>query len=451
MTKAAIKGNISEVKGMLEEAGLDLAKELTAADDERLGYAMVKPSGELNTFLYVDQIPDLIKWHVLNPEMQGHSLCFLGSSAIGKTFAVRQGFNEAAQEMGRNPIFHEMHVSQMGPTDIMGVPRDDGKGRTEWFVPAKFALAKALPQHEQDYLKFRAHYQATGEIDHTMMRDHDFYGYFWDEVTNPAQPSIVHQCFSLWYGNYVADHPLVGDAFHVLAGNRVQDRTNSIYLAASATSRLGLIEAVPRLSGWLKAFAMKPVTIAGEEFSKVHPLVVAYLTRFSDRFSPDNSGLPQMTPYPSPRTWTYVSDALYANDRMPLPDNVLFAEVAGRVGNADARNFWAFRDHWKDLPDVNRMLNSEAKPGESFGYLPAPFPKRTDLLIIMGTQMISKLNERNAQRFMAFMLDNEKFTPEIAAMTMKLLRPADKLESLAYKWAPREFGAWAAKYRNLLF
>lgn len=455
MTK---KSNIETVRSMLDEAGEELFDQLSNADDERLGYATVKPSGDFATFLYVDQIPDVIEWSLLNPELHSHTMCFLGSSAIGKTYAVREGFRRAAEKMGRpivdaegNDTFHEMHVSQLGPTDILGVPRDDGHKRTDWYVPKKFALKNAHPEHDAAYQRFVETYRATGNLQYDLMKGYPLYGYFWDEVTNPSQPSIVHQCFSLWYGNYVADHPLVGDAFHVLAGNRVQDRTNSIYLAASATTRLGLIEAVPRLSGWLKAWAMQPIEIADEEFTRVHPLVIAYLHRFSDRFSPDASTLPQMTPFPSPRTWTYVSDLLYANDRFPLPDNVLFASVAGRIGQSDARLFWAFRDHWKDLPDINKMLNSPAKPGETFGWLPNPWPKRTDVQVIMGTQMISKLNARNAERFMAFMSDQEKFPPEIAAMTMKLLRPSGKLDSLSSEWDRKGFSEWSRKFRSLLF
>ena len=439
-----------DIHDMLDDASRNLIRRLDTDDDAALGYHATKPMDSIETVVYVDQIPDLVRWHALDPQLHGHTLCFLGSSAIGKTDAVRQGLREAAAEMGRRLELHEMHVSQMGPTDVMGVPRDDGQGRTVWYPPRKFALDSAEPGHREAYEAFREHHRRTGVADWRALEPHPFYAYFWDEVTNPSMPSVIHQCFSLWYGNYVADHPLVPGTMHVLAGNRVQDGTNSINLARSAATRLGLVQVLPRFAGWLKAFAMQQVTYAGQSYSRVHPLVIAYLARFSDRFSPDPSGLPQMEPFPSPRTWTYVSDALYAHDRNPLPDALLFAEVAGRIGVSDARNFWAFREHWRELPDIGRMLDSPARPDSAFGWLPQPWPERPDLRLVMGTHMVNLLDQDNAKRFIAFMSDSDKFSGEQVAATMRLLRPAGKLEPLATRWAPKEFTDWAFKQASLM-
>ncbi len=438
-----------KINDRLSRAGIDVAEML--ASDNTLDAGSPSISGMENA-LYIDQIPDLIRWHLMTPELHDHVTLILGPSAIGKTYAIRQGLAAAAQAMGREHILHEEHVSQMGPTDVMGVPREDGHGRTVWFPPRKFALQSAHPEHQKAYDLFLADYQRSGSPDWSLMQRFPLYAYFLDEITNPSNPSIVHQLFSLIYGKFVADHKLVGDAAIIAAGNRVEDRTNSIYLAASATSRMTIMQAVPRFSGWLRSWALQPVTIGGEEHSREHPAVIAYLTRFTEKFAPNSSAAPQMEPFPSPRTWTHVSELLYAHDRNPVSEELLFAAVAGRIGLADARQFWAFRENWRDLPDVNRLLNSRPQGEGAYGWMPRTWPvNRPDLLCIMGTQMVTKLNAGNARRFMAFLNNPELFPPEWTAVPMRLLRPAGKLDALMNDWDEDGFQTWAEANQSLLF
>ncbi|MGI9252240.1 MAG: hypothetical protein ACR2J8_00705, partial [Thermomicrobiales bacterium] len=259
----------SKINERLSRIGVDVAEMLS----NESSFDQPGDHLTLENMVYIDQIPDLVKWHLLTPELHNHVMLILGPSAIGKTYAIRQGLTEAASAMGREHILFEEHVSQMGPTDVMGVPREDGHGRTVWYPPRKFALQSAHPEHQKAYDDFLREYRDTGRINWNTLKPYPLYAYFLDEITNPSNPSIVHQLFSLIYGKFVADHKLVGDAAIIAAGNRVEDRTNSIYLAASATSRMSIMQAVPRFSGWLLTWALKPVTIGGQEHSREHPVV----------------------------------------------------------------------------------------------------------------------------------------------------------------------------------
>lgn len=432
-----------------------LRQRLAAVSDADLGYAPPASSGTLATTIHVHEIPDLVKWSIVEPSLHQHALCFLGSSAIGKTYAVRQGFLAACEELDRRPVLHELHVSQMGPTDVLGVPRDDGKGRTVWHPPRMFPLESAAPDHARQYREATEDLAAHNEwyIYWDAMREYPQYGLFFDEVTNPSNPSIIHQCFSIWHGKFVADHRLLPDTAIILAGNRVQDRTNSIPLAASATSRLDMIEVVPSLAGWLQSWAMDVVRHEAEDYdghndrTRVHPLVIAFLHRNSHLFAPDASGTPQMEPFPAPRNWSYVSDLLYAAETRPLPDRLLFAAVAGRVGDKAARDLWAFRQHAAELPDVDLLLNTD---GDPYGWLPEEWPRRLDLLHILAVQMVHALNETNSRRFMTFMLDEDKLPPEVAAAASRMLRPAGKLDPLADAWQPDLFERFGDKYHEFL-
>lgn len=432
-------------------AGEEVRDFLSRAGDRELGYAAATPSGTLATTIHVHEIPDLVHFTMVNPTLHDHALCFLGGSAIGKTYAIRQGFHAACAEMGRTPVLHELHVSQMGPTDVMGVPRDDGKGRTVWYPPRIFPLAAAHPDHEREYRlaaqEFDEHPIFYNYVER--MEQHPQYGLFFDEVTNPSNPSILHQCFSIWHGKFVADHRLVGDTAILLAGNRVEDRTNSIPLAASATSRLDMVEVIPSLAGWLQSWAMVPDRRDGRH-TREHPLVIAFLLRNSDRFSPPTAGVPQMQPYPAPRTWSYVSDLLYAADDCRIADGLLFASIAGRVGDAAARDLWAFRDNYADLPSVSLLLDTD-DASNGYGWLPDEWPKRLDILYLLATQMVQRLDEANSARFMRFMLDRERFPREVAVTAFKLLRPAGKLDDLADDWQPELFNEFGAQNFAFIF
>lgn len=396
--------------------------------------------------VYTHQIPKMIKFAALNPEMWNTSLLFLGPTAIGKTEAIRQGLDEAAEEMGRHLNLTELHVSQMGPVDALGVPRERN-GRTYWAPLEKWPLSTALEGHDEQVTRYIDHYHETGERDYTMLPK-EWYVHFHDEVTNPSSPQIPHQLFTSWIGDstsrMIGSNRLVRDYMVILAGNRVADGTNSIPLAASATTRLGIIEVVPHFGGWLQNYAFQTKRIGGENVSRIHPIVIAYLQRFNAKFAPqDLNKRSAMDPFPTPRNWTFVSDILYTNERNPLDEDLLKAAIAARVGSACCQEFFSFIAHYKDIPNVDRVLRGE----EVHNW---PRKDRTDLLMILGTQMVVKVDEKTAPVFVKLMTDDKKFSNEVAIATMRQLRPAGKLADVIYKWAPKEFLEFTQKYGSLM-
>jgi hypothetical protein len=470
----------SRFREILEDAGIEFLSSNDEIDDAELKYEVAETvKSGLSPFVYVHDIPKLIKHSLLDPEQHGKAYFFTGPSAIGKTDAVNQGFMEAALEMGREGIFREMHVSQMVISDVTGIPREGrrpavnletgeyvkdpatgevlmvGDGRTVFYPPQAFALQQSLPLHQQAYERFRENWKKTGNADWSIMtgpEGHRFplYGYFWDEVTNPSTPATVHQCFSLWYGNKVAEHRLVGDAFHVLAGNRPEDQTNSIPLARSAASRVCIIPAVPSLAGWLSNWGLKMQNVGGQEQTREHPAVITFLHNNSRYFAPNTSGFTPMSAFPSPRTWSFVSRDLYSNDRNPLPANLLTAKIAGHVGNDAAQLFATFLTHWERMIDVRKLLDSPQKGDGPFGWLPQSWPKEMDLRMMMALQMMSMVDKGNAQRFMHFMMDEEKFQPEMIVLIIKLMNQSGKLAQVAEQWATLEFAQWAMKYKGFV-
>jgi hypothetical protein len=449
--------NASQVISGLRDAQ-DEVVDLLTLDDRSMNYASEHKSTMANTIM-IHQLPEVIRWHANDPGLRGMTLAIMGPSAIGKTEAIRAGLLSAASDQGRDLKLSEQHVSQMMVTDVAGVPRDDGMGRTVWYPPRAFALKSAHPEHVLALAQFDDKWKNQGIADWEIMENFPLYAYFWDEVTNPATPQTVHQCFSLWMGNQVAGHELVGDAMHILAGNRKIDGTNSIDLAKSATTRLSIIEALPSLGGWMTNFALRTFSLMNtkgemEEYTHIHPTVISFLHQNSGRFAPVTVGLDPMLPHPSPRTWDFVSRIMYANDRNPLSEEILRAKIASHIGTGDTTQFWSFRNYWEKLPDVNRLLNSPEVPSNNgYGWLPAEWPKKSDVDIrmIIMTQMVAKLNEKNAPRFMKFMMDDTKMSPELAAAAIKMLKPLDKLKKLAYEWARDDFAEWSRRNANFIF
>lgn len=407
-------------------------------------------SSTMGHTIKVHQVADFVAMHALNPDLWGHTLCLLGPTAIGKTEGVRQGLQQAAQTMNRTLNLTELHVSQMGPVDALGVPREENK-QTYWAPPKIWPLASTqeeLHQHQTKVQRFLDAYTKQGALAYDLLPE-NWFVHFHDEVTNPSSPQVPHQLFPAWCGDndgrMIGGHRLVRDYFVVLAGNRVEDGTNSINLAASAVTRLSLVEVIPHFLGWLKNYAFKPRMIAGKEMACIHPLVITYLYKHSKDFAPqDQSERSPMDPFPTPRAWKFISDLLYANDLNPIPVDLLRAAIAGRLGAATTQQFFSFIKHYGELPDVDKLMRGE--PIHNF-----PAKSRMDLLSILGTNMILKLNEHNAHIFMQYMLDDTKFSPEMAAMVMKQLRPANKLSPLVRIWAPLQFASFVDKHRQFVF
>lgn len=440
--------SINDVKDNLIDNGIDLDADITTLTNP--DWIDHRSGGEISQVIYVHQVPEFVAFHAMNPDLWGHTVGLFGPTAIGKTEAVRQGLELAAERMGRKLWMTELHVSQMGPVDALGVPRERD-GRTYWAPMEMWPLAEVLEKrygHETQVQQFLANYRKTGKVNFEMLPE-DWYVHFHDEVTNPSSPQVPHQLFPSWLGDgqgrKIGGHRLVSDFQVVLAGNRVEDGTNSINLAASAVTRMGVIEVVPHYGGWLQHYAFKPRMINGEEATKIHPIVIAYLNKFNRSFAPqEQNERSPMEPFPTPRNWKYVSDIFYAHESYPLKDELLKSAIVGRVGASTAQELFTFITHYKDLPDVDKLMK---------GADISNFPKknRPDLLCILGTQMVMKLNESNAKVFMKYMNDEEKFPPEISAMTMRQLRPANKLTDLVRNWAPQEFSKWTEQKRAFVF
>src|SRR5688500_5399727 len=100
-------GNVEKVRDLLTDANNEKLSSLSKFDDAYMNYDTPTIEGNLNAYLYVHQIPDLIKWRAMDPGLRGQTICILGPSAIGKTDAVRQGLKAAAEAMGRPLVDHE--------------------------------------------------------------------------------------------------------------------------------------------------------------------------------------------------------------------------------------------------------------------------------------------------------------------------------------------------------
>lgn len=437
--------SITDVQDRLLDSGINLNADITQVHHEN--WVEHRPIGDLSHSVYVHQVPQLIATHALNPDLWGHTLCLLGPTAIGKTEGVRQGLEQAADTMRRTLNLTELHVSQMGPVDALGVPREENK-QTYWAPPKIWPLAvneQERTGHQDRVQLFLDGYRREGTLAYDLLPQ-DWFVHFHDEVTNPASPQVPHQLFPAWcgdsHGRMIGGHRLVRDYFVVLAGNRVQDGTNSINLASSAVTRLGLIEVVPHFGGWLQNYAFRQRMVAGKPSSQIHPAIIAYLNKFNRHFAPQElDERSPMDPFPTPRNWTYVSDLFYAHQTSALPDELFRAAVAGRIGDATARELFTFLSYYSELPDVDKLLRGEPVPN-------FPAKNRIDLLAILGTQMVVQLNAKNAKVFMQYINDDTKFPPEVAAMTMKQLRPAGKLRDLASTWAKPEFAQFTANFKR---
>lgn len=208
----------------------------------------------------------------------------IGRHGIGKSEILKQAAD--ALKIG----FLVRDLSLMEPTDLIGMPRIDGK-YTVYFPP------NWLPQDGGGLLVF--------------------------EELNRCATFMQAPCLQLLTARQLNDYVLPADWLPVAVINPDDGNYETSHLDPALLSRFVKINVAPDRNRWL-AWATK---------SGVHSQVLNYVrcdeTVFDEAVS-------------NPRAWKMTSDILKANDDQPSSSLVLRRLVAGTVGDARAAAFMRF-------------------------------------------------------------------------------------------------------------
>jgi hypothetical protein len=216
----------------------------------------------------------------------------------------------------------DLRMGQMEPTDIRGIPffnKDIGK--MDWAPPID------LPDEE-----FASKYPIVV--------------LFLDEM-NQAAPTVQAAAYQLILNRQVGKYKLPANVRIVAAGNRETDKGVTYRMPMPLANRFIHVEMRADFASW-QTWAV----LNGQ-----HKDVVGYLSfakQDLNDFNPQSSS----RSYPTPRSWSFVSELL--SDET-IDNDTLFNLVAGAVGDGLAVKFMAHRKISGRVPAPSDILSGKVK------------------------------------------------------------------------------------------
>lgn len=322
-----------------------------------------------------------------------------GAMGIGKTEIVRA----LAKKWGRRVV--ALHLPQMDPTDLKGIPVRMEDGRVVWksssYLPQeldivvtrdmlgdngklgeKWEVEKNMPAAEdisvtvmdrEGKVILRNNDQMSGSIpldgskvDIDMIhktvtlkltpnKGHKSYlGYtiritdkailFLDELS-ASVPQVQNAALQLVLDKRVGEYDVPRTCPIVAAGNRESDAAFVHPMSAPLSNRFCHLRLMVSLDDWLDWALPR----------KIHPHVIGYLQWKGSsallKFDPDKLAEGDGG-FPSPRSWTLLSKQMTRE----LKTQVMNAIIAGFVGKAQGADFISYRDICELLPSTDDIL-----------------------------------------------------------------------------------------------
>lgn len=294
----------------------------------------------------------------------------VSSPGLGKSALIRQ----IAEELGL--LLIDVRLSQMAPEDLNGFPTiiekeitlDDGtivmQKKASYIPMDTFPVAAdPITGTPGDTLPINP---ATGV---------PYKGWllFLDEF-NSATPSVQVAAYKIVLDKMIGNHKLHPKCLVATAGNLMTDK--AIVNRSSTATQSRIIHFAIRVDhdAW-HWWAIK---------TNVDHRVMSFMKRFPEAlhdFDPNHTDLT----FPCPRTWEMVSDCIKPMKEIKMVKRPL---LAGCVGTGRAREFYAYTEVFKNLPDIERIIQDP----ENVGFDPEPSVHYA-LAGLIGAKMTEKTAE----------------------------------------------------------
>lgn len=219
-----------------------------------------------------------------------------GPPGIGKSSIVAQ--TAAAHNLG----FIDLRLSQLAPTDLRGLPVAK-KGVSQWYPP------EFLPRKGKGVL-------------------------FLDEI-NLAPPAMQGMAQQLILDRRVGSYVVPKGWFIWAAGNRKEDRASVFDMPAPLANRFLHLDVEPNLESF-KAYALA---------NGWHEHIIAFVVFRANLLHKLD---PQQPAWPSPRSWEMANHLHRAG-----------LSITPAVGAGAAAEFEAYRSLYRELPDLDLILNGQ--------------------------------------------------------------------------------------------
>lgn len=329
-----------------------------------------------------------------------------GGAGIAKTAMV----NQLAEKRGARAV--PLHLSQLDPTDLTGVPVVQNDGTMRWVPSSKMPariIQRGKPLSKEYYLKSpfieRAEHIAVYGFDHdgneiARYNDNDFEDsglevearlvnggvkvdvkvlddrvetlevsekaiVFLDELST-ADEATQNAALQLVEARMVGEYIAPTGAVFIAAGNRTTDGAFVTPMSGPLANRFAHLTMKPDVDEWIE-YAMKV---------GMRPEVIAYVKAFPDVIHDfdDNSFGEGQYAFATPRTLEYLSQ----NFITPNENNraLVHAMAASIIGQTRAAQFMGYVDVFHRFPNVDEVfagndpkIDSDIEPSVRFGFL----------------------------------------------------------------------------------
>lgn len=262
-----------------------------------------------------------------------HTVTAIGAEkAIIKAFNVKRsvflwgppgiGKSELVSSIAKNlgGVMIDLRMAQMEPTDIRGIPYYNSvENNMHWAPPV------SLPTKE-------------------FAKKHPIVVLFLDEL-NSAPPAVQAVGYQLVLDRKVGEYVLPDNVVICAAGNRESDKGVTYRMPMPLANRFIHIEMRSDLTAWQK-WAIN---------NDIHTDVIGFLSHNKgDLWQFDSKSSARA--FPTPRSWTFVSDLIKQED---MDDDTLFTLIAGTVGEGLAHKFIAHRRVSSKMPHPMDILTGK--------------------------------------------------------------------------------------------
>ena len=282
---------------------------------------MIKESKNLNyPSISVSAAVDTLSELYSNAVTSGMSLkliptpFFWGPAGIGKSEAVYLLAERIRKKTSKTVAVTDVRLLLFSPVDLRGVPVADADRKfTNWLMPQIFNM-----DLDEDHLNIL----------------------FLDELSAAPQ-SVQAAAYQICLDRRVGEHMLPANCIVIAAGNRTTDQSVSYKMPKALCNRLMHFDFRVDFDSW-RSWAVQ---------HDIDSRIIGYLSFDNSRLcaEPDASDLA----YPTPRSWSFVSNILKAMDCAP---DKLHQLISACIGNDAAIEFEAWCSVYQNLPSVQDIF-----------------------------------------------------------------------------------------------
>lgn len=247
--------------------------------------------------------------------------------------------------------------------------------------------------------------------------DHPDKGILLFDDRNQASPDLQKVLANICQARNLHGHPLKKGWMVISTGNRQSDRAGANRVLSHLRNRETVVEFETNLDDWCE-WAMA---------NKIKPELVAFI-RFRPNLLHDFD--PQRDANPTPRSWAEGVSALMG----VVPAEAEFEVFKGAVGEGAASEFMGFLRVYRDLPDIDKLLEAPSK---------ASVPTDPTVLYAISAALANRTTVDNIEAVLEYM---GRLPAEFGVLAVTMaLRTVPKIQGT------KAFGKWASANHKLLF